>query len=1269
MRWCSRARVVERSWKKGRYDDRQYGLLLLAEGIDEIQAFELAGNRWHIDCFRCNTCGTLLDSDANLLLLGDGSLICNNCTYSCNACGNKIEDLAILTGDQAFCASCFRCRNCKRKIENLRYARTSQGIFCMSCHESLMARRRKKAKTTRQPQTGANGGAPAVEKALPSLPPGAATQSAFSPDLETPESDVQVETPGPPPPRHQQPLLRKEPSPSSYNRDVSPLSDESRRDGPTLPASTYGSHRPSYVSEATEDGEERGFLPMAFDPTPAPGPPPTIPRKQVPRPPDPSPPPQNEARLGRDYFSGKLSAKGAHREALREDRSPSTRSISTEREPEKRQEQAKTSPHILYQDKGRTTKKRDGSGTNTPAPTAASPVMVTAPEARPDRPKPQHNDTTSFTLHRNASFKLQEVPKARKAEQRSSFNAENKSPVPLLPLDTQPGDVKEKESTVSPISVDSIGSGVNPFDDPKRRDGAPTSAAPPPPKHADRPLRGDSLTASQQRPSAPSTEPSTPATVPAPSTVTTQTIAPDHHRKSSASSAPFSFSDAHSTLGPDNSRSTSVDSPQPRSSFEAPPPRNSSRLTAPSKPLNGEFAVPRLPPPPPPPPETRHRNNDSISTMQSVDVRSDGHLSPSLRSAGLPKHSAEGTFSMEEEMARILRGDRKEHRDVDAGHSSVLRRVSNAVKHGRSFSDRGAMAAKSPANGSLEISSPMSIGSPSISSPNKEPLEQLRSQNRRQAQRIAELEAERAAMEERLNQSAEIKAATSELQQKRNTLVDLDTQREMVVAELESMTAHLQKAKDSNQRLDLQPLQADILRDFAERLQRLKDSMTKQIEELMRQRNELTSEIGTLIQMKDKGFQEYEALTGRNHQLLEMNNQLVHGLQETYRANRGANGAAAVAGAANGLGIYHPGARLETPGPSDVRNLSLVGTDSSVPNILHETEAEPATVLDAPQVVNIRKGGQAKKFNWRKGGGAVARNVAKGIKGTFAGESSVRGKEIGAPYSATDIGTPYGQMPQQNLPGSDQNSLNGKQSVETKPGAGFGFFSTPKATGGLKAGQMGSMKNSSSTNLAVTSTDPTVLFGSDLEARCEHEKRMIPSIVTRCIAEVERRGMDVEGVYRKSGGSGQVKSVQQGFEKDGNYDLSDPDLDIHAVTSALKQYFRKLPTPLITYDAYDSLLEAGQMSDGEKQAYHLRLAVADLPEHHRNCLEYLVQHLVRVMAHESDNLMTPLNLAVVFAPTIMRPLSIEREMSDMQAQRMAVQALLEQHEAIFDADE
>lgn len=192
---------------------------------------DTAGNRWHIDCFRCNTCGTLLDSDANLLLLGDGSLICNNCTYSCSACNNKIEDLAILTGDQAFCSGCFRCRNCKRKIENLRYARTSQGIFCMSCHESLMARRRKKARTPKQAAPGAQ---PGHDKALPSLPPGVAPQSAFTPEGETPPPEIypenqtpQTEASGQ---RHTASRTRGA-SNANYKRDVSPLSDDQHQGG------------------------------------------------------------------------------------------------------------------------------------------------------------------------------------------------------------------------------------------------------------------------------------------------------------------------------------------------------------------------------------------------------------------------------------------------------------------------------------------------------------------------------------------------------------------------------------------------------------------------------------------------------------------------------------------------------------------------------------------------------------------------------------------------------------------------------------------------------------------------------------------------------------------------------------------------------------------------------------------------------------------------------------------------------------------------------
>lgn len=45
--------------------------------------------------------------------------------------------------------------------------------------------------------------------------------------------------------------------------------------------------------------------------------------------------------------------------------------------------------------------------------------------------------------------------------------------------------------------------------------------------------------------------------------------------------------------------------------------------------------------------------------------------------------------------------------------------------------------------------------------------------------------------------------------------------------------------------------------------------------------------------------------------------------------------------------------------------------------------------------------------------------------------------------------------------------------------------------------------------------------------------------------------------------------------------------------------------------------------------------------------------------------MSPKNLAVVFAPTIMRDLSIEKEMTDMHSKNVAVQYIIEHSSTIF----
>ena len=79
----------------------------------------------------------------------------------------------------------------------------------------------------------------------------------------------------------------------------------------------------------------------------------------------------------------------------------------------------------------------------------------------------------------------------------------------------------------------------------------------------------------------------------------------------------------------------------------------------------------------------------------------------------------------------------------------------------------------------------------------------------------------------------------------------------------------------------------------------------------------------------------------------------------------------------------------------------------------------------------------------------------------------------------------------------------------------------------------------------------------------------------------------------------------------------------------------------------------------------MRVAIYELPTKHRECLEVLIFHLARVVERERENLMTSLNVAVVFAPTVMRPESVTREMSDMQAKNMAMQFLIENCQGVF----
>lgn len=82
-------------------------------------------------------------------------------------------------------------------------------------------------------------------------------------------------------------------------------------------------------------------------------------------------------------------------------------------------------------------------------------------------------------------------------------------------------------------------------------------------------------------------------------------------------------------------------------------------------------------------------------------------------------------------------------------------------------------------------------------------------------------------------------------------------------------------------------------------------------------------------------------------------------------------------------------------------------------------------------------------------------------------------------------------------------------------------------------------------------------FGVDFLKHLKMSKRNIPIIVTKCIKEIEERGLETHGLYRISTTKTKLEHLCQLFESGADrVDLSD--CPPHLIASCLKLYFRQV---------------------------------------------------------------------------------------------------------------
>ncbi|KAJ7631847.1 rho GTPase activating protein 22 [Mycena polygramma] len=207
----------------------------------------------------------------------------------------------------------------------------------------------------------------------------------------------------------------------------------------------------------------------------------------------------------------------------------------------------------------------------------------------------------------------------------------------------------------------------------------------------------------------------------------------------------------------------------------------------------------------------------------------------------------------------------------------------------------------------------------------------------------------------------------------------------------------------------------------------------------------------------------------------------------------------------------------------------------------------------------------------------------------------------------------------------------------------------------------------------AASRDPLAVFGVDLNFLLKREQGTddippgtIPSVVERCLSEIEARGLTEVGIYRLAGATSTINALKEAFNR--GTDPITENTDIHAVCDLVKSWFRVLPEPLFPPAEYHLAIESMQMENLDDRLTSIRNVVQALPRPKFDLLKRVSEHLDRVADFEDRNQMTAEGLAIVFSPNLLRAPQENFAMilANMAHTHKLVKALITHFHVIFD---
>jgi hypothetical protein len=162
-----------------------------------------------------------------------------------------------------------------------------------------------------------------------------------------------------------------------------------------------------------------------------------------------------------------------------------------------------------------------------------------------------------------------------------------------------------------------------------------------------------------------------------------------------------------------------------------------------------------------------------------------------------------------------------------------------------------------------------------------------------------------------------------------------------------------------------------------------------------------------------------------------------------------------------------------------------------------------------------------------------------------------------------------------------------------------------------------------------------LLFGVPLHYSIRLSTHIVPPFLKCSFEEIERRGLEMEGIYRIAGKVADRNYWKNKIELDiSKVDFSN--IEVHALTGLVKEFFRDLPEPLFPMAASDRV-SYSQIGDENQRLMIVKNRIGSLPRNNLTVLKFLLEHLnryslfdTRVTAHSELNKMTIENLSLLF---------------------------------------